>query len=772
MKPTMKIGITLGVTLAILAGVVFWGSSRKTRYDLIDLDKPGIALDSQQDTFQFDKENILYRSWNNDQIIGEKSGDEGSTLSQSSILFFEDQSVMFTQEVPIVDKEGLSEKTLPRKEYALASNEYTADDSTIKEGSVVKLANREYYFNGDAELYVGDEKIKDVSRPLLLIDKTGSVVVYENEKKSRYLGHMVLKVNETTTLDVSAEEYKVGERSIDLASFGGSDNEKIVVAKTEDPKDKDKEKEEKDKKEAEKDEAESKKETEADSAQDRRKYDTDSPKWENEGQAGQGNNDQNTDTQNGGKTGDQSGDTSGLGKVDNYEEVLKKLEELNKNMARQIPVLRIGYIIPEVTSAKVKFSFVDPDNTLVGVTQIELVDKESGDVVQTVDVSSLENEVKLDDLEPNKEYYLTFRYQYDLGDEKGIQDVAMQSPDFATQSVSALYKLRNVTSSSMDVTVSLDAVVEGISGVNVIVTEVNGTDSYTIKAHPNLLNQAGEDLTIKNLKPDTQYTFKVELELASGRKLALNSSPRYTTLVDTTLLYANASLSEQQLLAVSYDWDSYSYALQEVDVLLQDAATNEVIPHQLVSQNEDTLFVIPETKTKATNVKVKLIMDTAHKEKNEVKTFTYDVDGTLNYDKQAELKIRKSPFEESKEAAGSVDNAEVTDLTQQNYELLFSMNPKAENEMYKVVAERRLKTQENALANYGVDSLATVEQKDWRSFDEVVLPEPDSESMTKSFSLTNLTYEAFDFRIAVYHADGSLLFHVYPEKGLFDSAID
>ncbi|MGY3777918.1 hypothetical protein [Isobaculum melis] len=770
MKPTLKIGITLGATLVILLGVVFWGSSRKTRYDLVDLDKSGIALDSQQDTFQFGKENILYRSWNHDQIIGEKSSDGGSILSSSSILFFEDQSVMFTQEVPIIDKEGLSEQTIPRKEYALSTNEYHADDSTIKEGSVVKLANREYYFNGNATLYVGDEKIKEVSRPLLLIDKTGSVVVYENEKKSRYLGHMVLKVNENTTLDVSSEEYKVAERTIDLASFGGTDNEKIVVAKTEDEKEESSVKEE-EPKEKESAPAQSEKEREAAAPEERRKYQTDSPKWEENGQAGQGNQDQQTGSKN--KPSPEESTT--LDKVVDYEAALKKLEALNKKLTRQIPILRMGYIIPEVTSTKVKFSFVDPDNTLVGVTQIELIEKDSDKVVQTLDVSNLTNEVLLDGLEPKKDYYVTFRYQYDLGDEEGIQEVAIQSPDFTTQSVAALYKLRTVTSTSMDIMVSLDAKVDGIKGVNVMVTEVDGTDSYTIKANPNLLNQSGENLSIKGLKPETLYTFQVELDLVSGRKLVLNQSPRYETLMDTTLNAVTASLTEQQLLAVSYHWDSYSYALQEVDVQLQDTATNEMIPHQLVSQNEETLFIMPETKKKVTDVKVKLVMNTTHKEKSEAKTFTYDVPGTLNYDKQAELTFKKLPFEEQHSVEDTKTSEELveTGLTAKNdYELLFSMVPVAGNDEYKIVAERRLKEQENKLADYGIDSLAMLEEKGWRSFEENNFSITNSENITAAFRLTSLTYDAFEFRIAVYNHEGSLLFHVYPEKRMFQSTIE
>lgn len=64
---------------------------------------------------------------------------------------------------------------------------------------------------------------------LFLIDKIGSVIIYENKKKSCFFGYMILKVNDKMVLDVSNEMYIVGEWKIDLVSFGGIDNEKIVV---------------------------------------------------------------------------------------------------------------------------------------------------------------------------------------------------------------------------------------------------------------------------------------------------------------------------------------------------------------------------------------------------------------------------------------------------------------------------------------------------------------------------------------------------------------
>lgn len=157
---------------------------------------------------------------------------------ESTILYLNKEALMFTKSVPVIDTNGVSSKLKGRQVYQQTNSSYKYKNSEIAENSIVKLANRQYYLNADATLYLGGKEIKKVTKPLLLIDKTGSVTIYENKKKSRFLGHMTLKVNDKTVLDASNETYTVGERKIDLASFGGTDNEKIVVKEDEKKEDK------------------------------------------------------------------------------------------------------------------------------------------------------------------------------------------------------------------------------------------------------------------------------------------------------------------------------------------------------------------------------------------------------------------------------------------------------------------------------------------------------------------------------------------------------
>ncbi|HCJ4363975.1 TPA: hypothetical protein NR344_002972, partial [Listeria innocua] len=234
MKPTWKIGLIVAAVPLIIISVILWGSFKEARYDLVSLPSNGVVLNNEQETLQFQKGHTLYRSWNDDQLIAKNDEDDTrNQIMQSTILYLDKDALMFTKSVPVIDINGVSTKLKGRQVYEQKAASYLYKNSEIAEKSVVKLANRQYFLNADATLYLGGKEIKKVSKPLLLIDKTGSVTIYENKKKSRYLGHMTLKVNDETVLDASNETYTIGERKIDLASFGGTDNKKIVVKKDE-----------------------------------------------------------------------------------------------------------------------------------------------------------------------------------------------------------------------------------------------------------------------------------------------------------------------------------------------------------------------------------------------------------------------------------------------------------------------------------------------------------------------------------------------------------
>lgn len=782
MKPTWKIGIIVAVVPLIIIAVVLWGSFKEARYNLVSLPDNGVVLNNEQETLQFQKGNTLYRSWNDDQLIAKNDKeDTRNEIMESTILYLDKDSLMFTKSVPVIDIDGVSSKLKGREIYEPSNLTYQYKNSIIAENSVVKLANRQYFLNANATLYLGGEKIKEVSKPLLLIDKTGSVTVYENKKKSRYLGHMTLKVNDKTVLDASNETYTIDKRKIDLASFGGTDNEKTVV------------KEEKAKETAKKIAAKDK-ESEGTNNKSTETASSDlnaTKKYGSTLKAGNGssNNDSNetsnsnenanndsSGSSTGGSKGNSNGNTNGgsngnggnLDEIDNYDEVLKKIDELNKKLERNIPTLRIGYIAPGVTSAKVSYTYADPNNTLIGVTKISAVDESTGKTINTQYVSAVDTEATLTDLSPSGKYHLEFTYQYDLGTDKGIQEVKMQSDSFTTQTVSAIYQMQSVTSTTMKVNVALDAQIDGVKRTRIKVTKVDG-DSFYMDASTNLVSGGGgELLNVTGLNPSTAYQFQTVIEMKNGETIELNSSEKYYTMQATVLKSIRASQTSDKLLQVQYDWSSADYTLQNAKVELTDEVDNSEVDYQIVNQEKGSIRMVPVITDDSANLEAKLILETTNNETKESKTFEYPVKKEVTYDKDAKFTISLTPFQTEKASEteakanseqeaigeeGTVKNTNMSSkieevLAPQNatYDMAFSMNRSAD-ETYQLDFER---------STDGSDGSWTVWNQQQASADETGL-------VNFTQTMSKLAKENFKYRVAVYDKNGMLQLYVYQD---------
>ncbi|AIS59037.1 hypothetical protein [Listeria ivanovii] len=782
MKPTWKIGIIVAVVPLIIIAVVLWGSFKEARYNLVSLPDNGVVLNNEQETLQFQKGNTLYRSWNDDQLIAKNDKeDTRNEIMESTILYLDKDSLMFTKSVPVIDIDGVSSKLKGREIYEPSNLTYQYKNSIIAENSVVKLANRQYFLNANATLYLGGEKIKEVSKPLLLIDKTGSVTVYENKKKSRYLGHMTLKVNDKTVLDASNETYTIDKRKIDLASFGGTDNEKTVV------------KEEKAKETAKKIAA---KDKESEGANNKSTETASSDlnatkKYGSTLKAGNGssNNDSNetsnsnenanndsSGSSTGGSKGNSNGNTNGgsngnggnLDEIDNYDEVLKKIDELNKKLERNIPTLRIGYIAPGVTSAKVSYTYADPNNTLIGVTKISAVDESTGKTINTQYVSAVDTEATLTDLSPSGKYHLEFTYQYDLGTDKGIQEVKMQSDSFTTQTVSAIYQMQSVTSTTMKVNVALDAQIDGVKRTRIKVTKVDG-DSFYMDISTNLVSGGGgELLNVTGLNPSTAYQFQTVIEMKNGETIELNSSEKYYTMQATVLKSIRASQTSDKLLQVQYDWSSADYTLQNAKVELTDEVDNSEVDYQIVNQEKGSIRMVPVITDDSANLEAKLILETTNNETKESKTFEYPVKKEVTYDKDAKFTISLTPFQTEKASEteakanseqeaigeeGTVKNTNMSSkieevLAPQNatYDMAFSMNRSA-GETYQLDFER---------STDGSDGSWTVWNQQQASTDETGL-------VNFTQTMSKLAKENFKYRVAVYDKNGMLQLYVYQD---------
>lgn len=744
MKPTWKIGIIVAAVPLIIISVILWGSFKEARYDLVSLPSNGVVLNDEQETLQFQKGHTLYRSWNEDQLIAKNDEDDTrNKIMQSTILYLDKDALMFTKSVPVIDINGVSTKLKGRQVYESKGASYQYKDSEIAEKSVVKLANRQYFLNAEATLYLGGKEIKKVSKPLLLIDKTGSVTIYENKKKSRYLGHMTLKVNDETILDASNETYTIGERKIDLASFGGTDNEKVVVKKDE--------KEASDKTAA--------KDKESNSDADKKNESANSglnatKKYGNEIKTDSGSADTGTNGSGSGTSGNTQKD---LEKIDNYEAVLKKIEDLNKKLERNIPVLRIGYIAPGVTSAKVSYKYSDPNNTLVGVTKISVVDEKTGKAINTHYASAVDTEATLTGLSPNGKYHLEFTYQYDLGTDKGIQEVKMKSDSFTTQAVSAIYQMQSVTSTSIKVNIALDAQIEDIKRARIKVKKANG-DSFYMNVGTSFINGNGELLNVTGLDPGTAYQFQTIIEMKNGETIELNSSEKYYTMQATVLKSLRANLSANKVVQVEYDWTSTDYTLNQATVELKDEEKAEV-DYKIVNQEKGSIRLVPITDEEAVDLEAKLVLKTTNNDTKESKTFEYPIEQDVQYDKDAKLTISLTPFQTEENSTKQTEEAEQETtrnvslatkieevLAPQNatYDMMFSMKREA-GETYRAAFERR----------------AVGTSDGWTSFSSKELLADETGLVSHMETISRMAKESFDYRIAVYDTKGTLQLYVY-----------
>ncbi|EIF7877484.1 hypothetical protein LFY88_002380 [Listeria monocytogenes] len=766
MKPTWKIGIIVAAVPLIIIAVVLWGSFKEARYNLVSLPDDGVVLNNEQETLQFQKGNTLYRSWNSDQLIAKNDKeDTRNEIMESTILYLNKEALMFTKSVPVIDTNGVSSKLKGRQVYQQTNSSYKYKNSEIPENSIVKLANRQYYLNADATLYLGGKEIKKVTKPLLLIDKTGSVTIYENKKKSRFLGHMTLKVNDKTVLDASNETYTVGERKIDLASFGGTDNEKIVVKEDE-------------KKEDKKKTAESAKKTASNTSQSENESNQTTKgtgnqlnatkKYGNNLNVGNGTSDSEPndgkDTKNNGSGSNANGGTnqSGLNEIDDYEAVLRKIEDLNKKLERNIPVLRIGYIAPGVTSVKVSYNYADPNNTLIGVTKISAVDEKTGKTVNTQYVSAVDTEATLKGLSPNGKYHLEFTYQYDLGTNKGIQEVKMQSDSFTTQTVAAIYQMQSVTSTTMKVNIALDAQIDDVKRARIKVTKSDG-DFFYMNVSANFLNGNGEILNATGLKPSTAYQFQTVIEMKNGETIELNSSEKYYTMQATVLKNLKASQSVNKVLQVQYDWSSADYTLNQAIIELEDEEDNIEVDYQIVNQEKGNIHLVPDTKSELINLKAKLVLKTTNNNTKESKTFEYPVKQEIEYDKQAKLTMDLTPFQTEENSEAQTEKQDVVaeketngnDLTAKmedvlapqnaTYDMSFSMQRKA-LETYQLAFERKT---------------AGIDDDNWTMWKSQQVTTDEAGQVKVTETISKLAKDSFDYRVAVYDAQGALQLYVY-----------
>ncbi|UYT10312.1 hypothetical protein [Lactococcus garvieae] len=725
-KSVHLIALSLLMIFVVL-GAVLWGFFQRIRYDEIALTKPGYSLNEDYETTQFVSGSDLYRSWNNNEIIEAPNRDK-SYLPQHALVYFDDGDILFTDESTKIDTDGKGEKLKKREIYQQIGEEYQNAERTIKKNNIVKISERNYLFNGSGDLYLNDEKISNVTKPQLLIDKAGSVTVYNEQTKERYLGHLTIKVTDKITFDVSDEMYYVGQRKIDLTKFGGSDNSKYLIDKEKDqetPEDEEKNDESsntKDDKNNTVDTNNDKSNTvdgnsNSNDASYSRKYDENSALGSNQEKASneKGKNSSNNDSS--------LSLEEQLALLDDYESIMKLLEKINGTSKKQIPTVYMLSNQPKSVSAVLSIWANDESDALVGPVEVQVWSAVTNKVISTQYVKKGQNKINVTGLSPNEEYYLGYKYQYDLGDGAGIKTLSMKDDthSFQTLSVSAIYTVTQINSKSIEATIALDAPVDDIKSAELLVIDAKENKTAFTKAlNTNKLINGGEDMTITGLEANTPYRFKVELTYGNNLPMAFEQSQIYYTSSMPKMVSSKASINDLGQYSVEYLWNAGDYTPKTTRFQLVDTESNDVIPLEIIeSPKAETLLIPNSSSYKAgKSYEMQLLIDAANTD-GQTEMLSYTLPN--RFKKAATEKLEKS----KKSLALELNNLRET--------------------TYRVALQRKtLKVSSG-----------------WKEVSSHTLKADEAGKLKTEFELNTLELTNFDYRVVVYDQSGKIVKYIY-----------
>lgn len=726
-KKNIQIMTVLFFSIIILIGVIVWGFFQHIRYDEYVVKSSGYTLNEEQETIQFPKESLLYRTWNEQEVV-ESSKDESVEIATNGIIHLDTEDILFQKGATIINTAGVANKIKPRSLFQIDGSSYVKSNQEIAEQDIVKIDNRNYFLNASAEVFVDGEKVDDVTRPQLLVDKTGSVTIYSDQKKKRYIGSLELKISNDIIFEVSNEKYVIDDRVIDLSKFGGSDNEKYVVDAKKD-KDKKEEQEEQDKKEQEAKDKEAKdkeqvtnqsdsqKSSEKQLADLEKKYDNSSLTDKARSTSENGNNS---------NTGGSS--ESDIPNIDDYDQLMRLLEKLNDDSTKQIPSVNLSKIKPTVNTASSVFRVNDLSGTLLGPIEVQVWDAKTDKIFSTYYMTKEQSYLEIENLAPNTTYYLSYKYEYDLGDGEGLKEIKVKDQDrtFTTLSVSAIYNVSKITSNAIEATVYLDSEVDRLMKAELSVIDVKTNKTInTVNVETKSLNTTGSKIILKNLEPEKSYRLQLKIVYDKNTSLPLNSSNIYKTGKKPELYNSQFKISETGQYEAYYQWNPGDYLAESAKFYLKDEQGKryETI---ITNQKENVVQLAPKEKigkgTKELSVDIEIL---AHdQENNKKETFSYELEGKVSYKKEQEKIVFAS--------------------NEQGYILSIKI-PTEKNQRYHIEAQRRLKDSE----------------EQWSFFEEAEI-DGTGELIEQSFFLeSTIEKKKFDYRVAVMDEQNKLLQYIY-----------
>ncbi|EAE3710523.1 hypothetical protein KQY60_000911 [Listeria monocytogenes] len=719
-KKNIQIMTLLFFSIIILIGVVVWGFFQHIRYDEYVVKASGYTLNEEQETIQFPKESLLYRTWDEQEIV-ESSKSESVEIAAKGIIHLETEDILFQNAATIIDTSGVANKIKPRSLFKEEGSAYVKANQKIANQDIVKIANRNYFFNASAEVFVDGEKVDEVTRPQLLVDKTGSVTIYSDQKKKRYIGSLELKVSNDIVFEVSNEKYVIGDRVIDLSKFDGSDNEKYVVDAKKDKDDEEKEKEEgQETKQSNSQEASEKKLAELE-----KKYDNTSLNDKSGSTSGSGNN--QTSEKGNGSNKEGSSETD-IPSIEDYDQLMRLLEKLNDDSKKQIPSVNLSKIKPTVNSVTSVFRVDDLSGTLVGPIEVQVWDAKTDKVFATYYMTKEQSYLEIVNLAPNSTYYLGYKYQYDLGDGKGLKEIKVKDRDraFTTLSVSAIYNVTKITSNSIEASVYLDSEVDRLMKAELSVVDIKtNTTINTVNVETKGLNTTGSKVILKNLETDKEYRLQLGIVYDKSTSLTLNGSNIYKTGKKPELYKSCFNVSESGQFEASYQWNPGDYLAESAKFYLKDDE-GELYETIVTEQKENVVQFVPKENIVKETEELSVVLEIlAHDQEDRKKeTFSYELDGKVPYKDEQEKIVFASK--------------------EQGYNL-FAKVPTMKNQVYHIEAQRKLKD---------------IDEK-WSVFEQVEL-KGTGELLEQAFHLESaIEKKKFDYRIAVMDEQNKLLQYIY-----------
>ena len=275
--------------------------------------------------------------------------------------------------------------------------------------------------------------------------------------------------------------------------------------------------------------------------------------------------------------------------------------------SKEAPVAKISIKEQDIVSVTLKLSLTNKDNVKLENYKY-VVTRPNGETVKEEKLAENEKEILLNDLDQNQYYKIGIYADYDLNDNKGIQEnVELGNLVFATQPISTLGSLelmvenKELTSTTSTISYKIDEertdkrLIQILNEITINIKDganVVKTDTLTGEEIENLRQAGTKEIKYENLKSNTTYTIEITGNVQLGN--TQESIPvTYNYKEFTTLkIPAKVEIKNQFVTGSLIDFDvriediDNSVLNNKVRMELRNSS-NDLIDLQEITTNED-----------------------------------------------------------------------------------------------------------------------------------------------------------------------------------------